>query len=189
MCIYIRYEETNFGFGTEEEHEQGSLMLALCPVVALAPLLVALVGYAVRQIFSCWKERKERRERWGKFVRKHDIQCRAISGDQYTITNWTYVKDLCTELVKQNVSLKCDIGMELVLEHPHQSNFDPKWGSKDRVHMLEGKLSVDNLLVMMVPKGSTKQSRRQGGGGGSSPKVAGANGTSTAASILHKSSV
>ena len=207
---YIRYEETNFGFGSDEEHAQGSLMLALCPAVALAPLLVALVGHAVGRIYSCdcwmvsriccdcWKERKARRERWGKFVREHDIQCRAISsrharpmaysgsfnaGDQYTITKWTYVKDLCTELVKQNASLKCDKDMELVLLHPHQPNFDPKWGSKDRVYMLEGKLSVDNLLVTMVPKG-TKHSRRQGGGGGSSTlKVAGADGPSTVAYI------
>ena len=195
MCIYIRYEETNFGFGSEAEHAQGSLMLALCPAMALAPILVALVGHAVSRIYSCdcscdwscdcWKERKARRERWGKFVRKHDIQCRAISGDQYTIANWTYVKDLCTELVKQNASLKCDTGMELVLEHPHQPNFDPKWGSKDRVYMLEGRLSVDNLLVMMVPK-CTKQSRRQGGGGGSSSlKVAGADDNDSTSDSIH----
>ena len=108
-----------------------------------------------------WEERQARIERWKTRVANNDVQCKAISGDEFTISKWAYVKDLRTELVKQNPSLKCDIGMELVLEHPDRRDFNPKSGTTDRVDMLECRLSVDNLLVMMMPKG-TKQPKLDG---------------------------
>ena len=93
------------------------------------------------------------------FGRTNPIICKALDGEAYTITDWSFCNDLEEALLRQNPKLEVEKGMVISLVHPEYGKVGCKRGTW-RDEMLDSTISVDNIALIFEQKATATASAR-----------------------------